>query len=234
MASPGRYTRGAGLGLAEHSSCVQHPRRATCRRDLDSCRQCNAAGCSVPPTTLVASAALLPLQAKWLGLLLDELGAELGDALVLQHTHTDGAGVAHATASVDRGGAAPVERAPRRRSASRAAAAYDSDSSSGGREGSSGASSADERSQGTPASPSFRKRSRKRAPAPMAAEEAAQPAKLRSPSKRLRKASAAAAAAAAAGAAGTPELSADGAAGAKGEPCRWCGRVFVYKGNLTK
>ncbi|KAL4860093.1 hypothetical protein ACK3TF_000305 [Chlorella vulgaris] len=48
-----------------------------------------------------------PVKARWVGLILESLGAALGDTLVLQHTRTDSSGVMHVTASLER--AAPRE-----------------------------------------------------------------------------------------------------------------------------
>ena len=42
-------------------------------------------------------------QTHWVGLLVDRLGARLGDTLLLQKQHTDGEGVIHAEASLERG-----------------------------------------------------------------------------------------------------------------------------------
>lgn len=42
------------------------------------------------------------LQSRWVGMLLEALGAAAGDTLVLQHTRSDGDGVIHAAASLER------------------------------------------------------------------------------------------------------------------------------------
>lgn len=59
-------------------------------------------GCTVLPA-LPALLRSPHLQTHWVGLLVDRLGARVGDTLLLQKQHTDGEGVIHAEASLERG-----------------------------------------------------------------------------------------------------------------------------------